>query len=233
MRFFGDIFPIFKKTDLVLQETYQETAGIHTFIFTKEDSHWRAGQYGIFSIIHKKIPSPTRPFSIASAPSEGIVQITVGVSDQPSESKQSLLELEPGMKIRMRGPVGPMYLKDDKPTLLIAGGIGVTAFRAMVKEGGKGELTLLHVDSSSKFVYREELTELAKDSFKAEFLTSRDDLYRGIEKFVLEHGNNGRYYIAGSSEMVKSVEAYLRKNKVKKKTSKKMCFWVIKVFNIT
>ena len=34
----------------------------------------------------------------------------------------------------MSGPVGAFYLKEDRPTLLIAGGIGVTPFRAMLKE---------------------------------------------------------------------------------------------------
>lgn len=225
MGFFQDVFPIFKKTDLTLLESYPEAKGIHTFIFAKgENSHWRAGQHGIFSIIHKKIPKAIRPFSVASSASEDIVKITVGIGDQPSEFKQSLLEMKPGMKIRMRGPVGPMYLKEDKPTLLIAGGLGITPFRAMVKERGNRKLTLLYIDSSERFVYRKELTELADDVFRVEFLNSRADLYGGIKKFIAEHGNSGQYYVTGSREMVNSVAAYLRENEVARRAIKKDVF---------
>ena len=76
----------------------------------------------------------TRPFTLASAPAEKVVKITTRISNDPSEFKKALLELKQGMKISMSGPVGSFYLKDNSPTLLIAGGIGITPFRSIVKQ---------------------------------------------------------------------------------------------------
>lgn len=43
------------------------------------------------------------------------------------------MELTPGMTVTMRGPVGPFYVKGNGPLLLIAGGIGITPFRSILK----------------------------------------------------------------------------------------------------
>ncbi len=34
----------------------------------------------------------------------------------------------------MAGPVGAFYLREEHPTVLIAGGIGITPFRSIVKQ---------------------------------------------------------------------------------------------------
>jgi ferredoxin-NADP reductase len=126
MSFFQDILPIFKKRELLFLESYKESEDVYTFLFEKEkDLTWKAGQHGLFSITHKTIKKPTRPISVASAPTENIVKITIGISDDPSDFKKAMLELKQGMKVSMSGPVGTFYLKDNSPTLLIAGGIGM------------------------------------------------------------------------------------------------------------
>ena len=135
MSFFKDILPIFKKSELLFLESYKESEDVYTFLFEKEkDLTWKAGQHGLFSITHKKIKNPTRPFSVASAPTEDVVKITIGISDDPSDFKKAMLELKQGMKVSMSGPVGAFYLKDNSPSLLIAGGIGITPFRSIVKQ---------------------------------------------------------------------------------------------------
>ncbi len=85
-------------------------------------------------ITHKKIKNGTKPFTLASAPTEKVVKITTRISNDPSEFKKALLELKQGMTISMSGPVGSFYLKDNSPTLLIAGGIGITPFRSIIKQ---------------------------------------------------------------------------------------------------
>ncbi|WP_329958829.1 hypothetical protein [Sporosarcina sp. G11-34] len=44
------------------------------------------------------------------------------------------MELKQGMHVKMSGPVGDFYLKDNNPSLLIAGGIGITPFRSILKQ---------------------------------------------------------------------------------------------------
>lgn len=55
MTFFQDIFSVFKKRELVFQQSYKEPDDMYSFLFEKEhDVTWKAGQYGLFSITHKK-----------------------------------------------------------------------------------------------------------------------------------------------------------------------------------
>ncbi|SOC24626.1 ferredoxin-NADP reductase [Ureibacillus xyleni] len=232
MGFIQDISPIFKKWELEFLESYKESDGVYTFIFEKEKGlNWNAGQHGVFSIIHKKIQKPTRPFSIASAPEESTLKITMGISDQPSEFKKAMLELSPGMKISMRGPIGPLYLDDKSPSLLIAGGIGVTPFRSILKqiEIAKSEIrnpiTLLYIDSNKSYIYKNELDEVAKNtSIIVNYLDSRDNLYQEIDRFTTMHKENGIYYIAGTKTMVDSVSVYLKGHDISKRNIKKDVF---------
>lgn len=74
MSFFQDILPIFKKRELLFLESYKESEDVYTFLFEKEnDLTWKAGQHGLFNITHKSIKKPTRPFTVASAPTENKV----------------------------------------------------------------------------------------------------------------------------------------------------------------
>ncbi|MBZ9534268.1 hypothetical protein KGR20_08315 [Cytobacillus oceanisediminis] len=71
MSFFQDMIAVFKKRELVFIESYKESEYVYTFVFEKEkDLTWKAGQHGLFSITHKKVKNPTKPFTISSAPSE-------------------------------------------------------------------------------------------------------------------------------------------------------------------
>ena len=104
------------------------------YLKKEKDLTWKAGQHGLFTITHKKIKNPIRPFTIASAPTENMVRLTMRISDQPSDFKKAMLELKQGMRVKMSGPVGGFNLNDNSPSLLIAGGIGITPFRSIVKQ---------------------------------------------------------------------------------------------------
>ncbi|WP_346025178.1 FAD-binding oxidoreductase [Alkalibacterium indicireducens] len=93
-------------------ESYKAKEQIYTFVFEKpEDLNWKAGQHGLYDITHKKIKNKTRPFSIPTAPHENTIHITTRIGKELSEFKQALLELKPGMSMRLTGPVGSFYLK--------------------------------------------------------------------------------------------------------------------------
>ncbi|WP_042354521.1 FAD-dependent oxidoreductase [Bacillus rubiinfantis] len=231
MGILGDIAPLFKKRELALVEVYQEFDDIYTFIFKKEQNlSWKAGQHGVFTILHKKINKPTRPFTLASAPSENIVKISMRIGENPSEFKKAMLELEQGMKISMRGPIGPLYINDDHPSLLVAGGIGITPFRAMLKEAEHhpnrtAPLELLYISRGENFLYKDELAEIAKTtSIQVNFLNAREDLYQGIDEFITMHKHNGRFYVAGEKTMVDSVATYLKNKNIAKSQIKKDVF---------
>lgn len=233
MSFFKDAISIFKKRELVFIESYKESEDVYTFLFEKEKGlTWKAGQHGLFSITHKKIKNGTRPISVASAPTENVVQLTLGISEDPSDFKKAMLELKPGMKVSMSGPVGSFYLKDDSPSILIAGGIGITPFRSMLKQieaegNGVGkQIHLLYIDSKGSFVYKDELEKIAGNtSVTVTYLDSRNDLQHEISKLSSLYLNNGTYYIAGPKTMVETLSGHLQGKSISKKSIKKDVFF--------
>lgn len=153
------------------------------------------------------------------------------IRDQPSEFKQALLDLKPGMSILMRGPVGPFYLKDEKPALLIAGGIGITPFRAMLKqfevEGSRQQrIQLLYMDSNKRYLFQDELDQVAeRTSLNVTYLDSRDQLNQEIDKYVGEIAQTGNVYIAGPKSMVDTLTGELQARNISKKQLIKDSFY--------
>lgn len=233
MGFLNDALAIFKKRELLFLECRKESEDVYSFIFEKgQDLSWKAGQHGLFSITHKKIKNPTRPFTVASAPTEGFVEITMKINDNPSEFKKALLELQQGMTVSMAGPVGSFYLKDDSPTILIAGGIGITPFRAMLKQveaegiGIQKPIHLIYLESKKSYIFKDELDAIANNtSISVAYLESRDDLHQEIAKIVDLYKNNGQYFIAGPKEMVNSMSSYLQSQNISKRNIKKDAFY--------
>lgn len=233
MSFFQDTFSVFKKRELSFLERCKETDDVYTFLFEKgKDITWKAGQHGLFDIVHRKIKNRTRPFSVATAPAENVVKITTRISDDPSEFKQAMLELEKGMMIKMSGPVGRFYLKDDGPVLLIAGGIGITPFRAILKqresEGNieKEQMRLLYLDGEQTYIFKDELDDIAdKTSISINYLDLREKLYQEIDTFAALHHNEANYFVAGPKPMADSISAYLQNKNVPKKNIKKDAFF--------
>lgn len=228
-----NLIPIFRKRELLFKESYNESENVYTFVFEKEkDLSWKAGQYGLFSITHKKIKNATKPFSVASAPSENVIKITTLIRDEPSDFKKALLELKQGMKVSMSGPLGPFYLKDNSPALLIAGGIGITPFRSIVKqmeaagvESGQ-KISLLYMDSQRSHLFNHEFDEItANTPISITYLDSRDELRKEMNKFVELYKDNGKYFVAGPKSMVDSIVDYLKSKNVSKRNVTKDIFF--------
>ncbi|KZE40174.1 oxidoreductase [Bhargavaea cecembensis] len=233
MVFFQDVISIFKKRDMGLIERRKESEDVYTFLFEREkDLTWKAGQHGLFSITHKKIKNATRPFSVSSAPADNHIAITMRISDAPSEFKKALMELTPGMKVSMSGPVGSFYLQGHRPSLLIAGGIGITPFRAMLKQieaeknRSENPIRLLYLDSDQSYIFKDELDRISgSPSIEISYLDSRDTLHREIDQFTDTYQGQAQYYIAGPKPMVESVSAHLKEQDVLKRDIKKDAFF--------
>lgn len=233
MSFFKDMISVFKKKELLFVESYQESNDVYTFLFEKgQDLTWKAGQYGLFSITHKKIKNGTKPFSIASAPTENVIRLTTRIGENPSEFKQAMLELKRGMTIKMGGPVGAFYPVDNSPSLFIAGGIGITPFRSILKQieaekkAGDKQIHLLYMDSEKSYLYKDELDEIASNtSIRLSYVASRNELNEAIDQFTTLHKDKGLYFIAGPKSMVDSISTYVQNHKIPKQNIKKDAFF--------
>src|SRR5690625_3833476 len=156
MGFVKDIFGIFKKWELLFIEYYQESENVYTFVFEKDANvTWKPGQHGLFHITHKSFKNPTRPFCISTVPIENKIKITTRIDEHPSDFKKAMLDLETGMTMKVNGLVGSFYLKDHCPSVFIAGGMGITPFRSMLKqidvEALNQKIKLLYIHSSKEY----------------------------------------------------------------------------------
>ena len=95
---------------------------------------WHAGQHGMIELVSVKGKIMRRMFSLSSSPSEEIVSITTRYIDHAaSDFKKSLWALKSGDKAKLRGPVGPMYVRNPKQhNVFIASDIGITPFRSVL-----------------------------------------------------------------------------------------------------
>ena len=82
-------------------------------------------------------------FTISASPTEDLLQFTTKFRPE-SEYKQVLWQMKEGNEVEINGPFGSFVLdeKDTTPRLFIAGGIGITPFRAMIRYVADRQLNL-------------------------------------------------------------------------------------------
>src|SRR4030095_7283452 len=111
-----------------------------TYAFTLEPHEapfaYRAGQNVDVTVPELKYPDPTgnkRTFTIANAPGYGGFLVTTRA--RGSGLKQTLVEAPRGLDVTVDGPYGSFTLP-QKPSevVMLAGGVGITPFRAMVED---------------------------------------------------------------------------------------------------
>ncbi len=90
-------------------------------------------------------------FTLSSSPTEKMISITTRFFDERrSNFKQALSDLKPGDSLNISEPMGDFVLPKDKnrPLLFVAGGIGLTPMRSMVKwltdTSEKRDITMLY-----------------------------------------------------------------------------------------
>ncbi|MGH4117220.1 FAD-dependent oxidoreductase [Clostridium sp.] len=225
MSLFSDIKAVLTPKEIIFKDVIQESEEVYTFLFdTCEPLNWKAGQHAMFVIKHAKIKKGIRPFSIASSPLENKIMISMKIGKHPSDYKNALLEIKSGMKMVIRGPIGGFYMDTSKPTCLIAGGIGITPFRSMIKDivmrenDFKGKINLLYINSTGRFLYENELKTFAKDNhIKIDFFTDKEELTKSIKEIVI-NSKDMKYYLAGPKLMNDSVKSTLLGQAVNKKS---------------
>jgi NAD(P)H-flavin reductase len=208
-----DYFPVLNRRVLFLQEIIQESPDIYSFIFKpKHPFTWKAGQHGIFTFPHTKIEGKTwRPFSIASSAHERVVRISTIIKEEHSDFKEQLMALKPGQELIMHGPFGEFHTSNKISHIVgIAGGIGITPFRALIKDIASGiisetTLTLIY-SAQGPYTYKEELDTLAQHpSIEITYTQTPDEVNAALEAQFEKIGNAASYFISGSPGMINAI----------------------------
>ncbi len=131
----------------------------------------RAGQHVDVRLRAPDGYTAQRSYSVASAPEDERVVLTVDRLDDGEVSTYLTDELMVGDMLELRGPVGGWFVweaEDGGPLLLVGGGSGVVPLMAMIRHRaavGSGVPTRLLLSSRSyeEIIYREELEKLASE----------------------------------------------------------------------
>jgi ferredoxin-NADP reductase len=150
-------------------ELIDETAGVRSIVLDPPD--WpghRAGQHVDVRLTAEDGYQAQRSYSIASAPEDGHVVLTVERLDDGEVSPYLVDELRPGDELELRGPIGGYFVWEAAlggPLLLLAGGSGIAPLRSMLRHraaaGSSVPARLLYsARTLDDVIYRDELEGL-------------------------------------------------------------------------
>jgi ferredoxin-NADP reductase len=143
-----------------------ETPAVKTIMLDLPDwAGHRAGQHVDVRLTAEDGYQVQRSYSIASAPEDGHVALTVEKLDDGEVSPYLVDELRPGDELELRGPIGGYFVWEEMlggPLVLIGGGSGVVPLRAMLRHhaatGSEIPARLLYsARTLEQVIYRDEL----------------------------------------------------------------------------
>ena len=123
-----------------------------------------------------------RSYSIASAPEDKHLELTIERLDAGEVSPYLADDLKPGDALELRGPIGGYFVWREElggPLLLLAGGSGVVPFRSILRHHAATHSSvpvrlLYSVRSISEVIYRQELEQLAARGIDVRFTLTRE-----------------------------------------------------------
>jgi ferredoxin-NADP reductase len=141
----------------------------------------RAGQHVDIRLTAEDGYQAQRSYSIASAPEDARLVLTVERLDDGEVSPYLVGELRPGDGLELRGPVGGYFVWEEAlggPLLLVGGGSGVVPLRAILRHhravGSTVPARLLYsARTIEDVIYRDELTRLDEDGVEVHFTLTR------------------------------------------------------------
>ena len=205
-----------QKFKIKLRKTTKVDGDYYIFDFEKpEDMIFKEGQYGVFYHIDKDVEGrKMRAFSIASCFDENCILTAMKITDDPSDFKKKMLDLEEGSEMLFVGPTGKFTLEEDHNAVFIAGGIGITPIRGLIRQ-----MELLGYDKTCELIYSEadEIYPFKEDFDSIEFINSHYEYtIKGTTDRILEmsskYQNESYYYVSGSPGFITAIKEQLVSN---------------------
>lgn len=223
---------------LTLKEKNKLSNDIYEFVWESSDKlKYKAGQYLEWTLGHKYPDNRgnRRYFTLSSSPTEKNLGIGIKFYENASSFKNKLVSLNVGDKLIASQLAGEFVLPDDKKKKLvfIAGGIGVTPFRSMIKyisdSGEKTDAILFFSNRTPKDIVYKDIFDLAEAKTGLKTIYAVNDLAgeelkpnmrvgfidaEMINKEVPDYKER-IFYISGPHGMVSAFEDILKKMGVK------------------
>ena len=223
-----------EKYMLFLVEKREIGPGIMDFIF-KLDSvpKFRPGQYMEWTLPHAWPDSRgnRRYFTIASSPTERNIRLGIKFYENGSTYKKALYNLDSRMQVVGASLSGDFTMPANPNTKLafIAGGIGITPFRSMIKylvdTNSKRDIVLFYANKTIQEIVYTDVFNEAREKLGIKTIYTLTDLskipegwkgYKGIirDKIIISECPDYKervFYLSGPHAMVVSYENVLSK----------------------
>jgi len=204
---------------LTVKQIKPETKDVFSLIFEKpKDFSFYAGQYLTYELPVLDPNGNTRPFTISASPTEGFLMLSTKYGLSPF--KEALVQLKSGDSITTSHPAGTFILDELTPAVFIAGGIGITPFRSMLKyaldEKLSTPITLIYSNSDNNFLFKKELENWKQDLPNLIIIYHNSTQNGHLTKLPTTNYQLPIYYLAGPPKMVSSFEQILIQHGVDK-----------------
>ncbi len=203
-------------------ERIQRTPASISYRFTKpEGLTFTAGQYMLVNLGDKLV----HPLSLSDCPEEtGFIEFTKRMTGSPY--CQKLESFKPGQTITVKGPNGSFSCDDsDDVIIMIAGGIGITPIRSILKsheiksDTQSRKVVLIYGNLNvTDIAFKEELEQLQLSDFRIVHVLSdtsgMDDAYQGfitadILSKEIPATKRAIYLVSGPPAMVEAIKTAL------------------------
>ena len=207
---------------LVVVDVRQEAPGVTTIVCQGRALDRLAvsgGQFFEWRFLTRGMWWQAHPFSLSARPRPPHLRLTVkAVGDFTT----ALANLKVGTRVAIEGPYGAFtsHVRDRKHSLLIAGGIGVTAVRSLLEDLPRGAdpIVILRASSHEDLILSGEVAELVRQRRGKlhEFVGPRSQV--GFDRLlaVVPDVRQRDVFVAGSDEFVHHVLRVLARLGVQK-----------------
>jgi ferredoxin-NADP reductase len=211
---------------LKLIEKKQETKDVTSFIFqSPEKIQWLPGQYLHYVLHHEPTDDrgSDRWFTNSAAPFENNIRITTRYATEVSSTfKQKLFSLKEGKSIEFSVISGDFTLDVPEDNhVFIAGGIGVTPFRSILKQLDHDKkpinVTLLYANRDQDVVFKDELEAIAANNpgLKIHYVFSPEHVDENKIRELVPDIMTPIFYVSGPEPMVDALSETLKKMGIK------------------
>ncbi len=203
-----------------LTQKIRQAPDIADFIFKPDaELSYKPGQYMEWTLPHAHADArgDRRYFTLASSPTEPQLRLGVRFYPESSTYKKALWRLDSDDVVVASQLGGDFVMPDDKERKLafIAGGIGVTPYRSMLKylldTGEKRDIAMIYAASTEKEIVYKDVLEAARRHLGANitYRTGQRITPELIRRRIPDYEER-LFYVSGSHGMVSAMQKALR-----------------------